>query len=252
MAARAAVSPARCAANAVDFREPRKPIAPALLCEITLPCGSVNEISVLLNVALIYALPCGTNFFSRRRVRCLGIFVSLLVFLQKGGPRRYVFKSGRAPVVGVPGAIHQVKFLVAGHSLPARNRLPAAAFCAGVGLCPLSSNGQAPPVTNAPKSLDIGESPDVQLGLTPQVTLDQQAGPVNGAPHPCEVFVGEISNACRIAHADVVHDLFGCGAPDAINGSQRDFESLVVWNIYAGDDGHGADFSCSSASPVAP
>jgi hypothetical protein len=86
VAARAAASPARCAANAVDFREPRKPIAPALLCEITLPCGSVNVISVLLNVALINALPCGTNFFSRRRVRCLGMFISLLVFLAEGRP----------------------------------------------------------------------------------------------------------------------------------------------------------------------
>ena len=88
MAARAAVSPARWAAKAVDFLEPRKPIAPALLCEMTLPCGSVRVISVLLKVALIYALPWGTNFFSRRRVRCLGIFLSLYFFLRRCDLRR--------------------------------------------------------------------------------------------------------------------------------------------------------------------
>jgi hypothetical protein len=81
IAARAAVSPARCAANAVDFLEPRKPIAPALLCETTLPSGSVNVTSVLLKVALMKAFPCGTNFFSRLLDRCLGMFLSLVLYL---------------------------------------------------------------------------------------------------------------------------------------------------------------------------
>jgi hypothetical protein len=53
IAALAAVSPARCAANAVDFREPLKPMLPAELCEITLPWGSVRVIRVLLNEALM-------------------------------------------------------------------------------------------------------------------------------------------------------------------------------------------------------
>ncbi len=139
-----------------------------------------------------------------------------------------------------------------GNPLPASNRLSATALCSGVGLCPLSSNGQAPAVTYTPKRLDIRESPDIQLSLAPEVTLDQQAGPVDGAAHAGEVFVREISNARRVAHPNIVHDLFGGGTADAINGGQCDFESLVVWNVYAGDDRHRADFSCSSASPVAP
>ena len=53
IAALAAVSPARCAANAVDFREPLKPMLPAELCETTLPWGSVRVIRVLLNEALM-------------------------------------------------------------------------------------------------------------------------------------------------------------------------------------------------------
>ncbi len=52
-AALAAASPARWAAKAVFFREPRKPIAPELLCDTTLPAVSVNVINVLLNEAIM-------------------------------------------------------------------------------------------------------------------------------------------------------------------------------------------------------
>jgi hypothetical protein len=49
MPLRATSSPALWAANAVDFREPRKvPSDPALLQAITLPCGSVSVMMVLL------------------------------------------------------------------------------------------------------------------------------------------------------------------------------------------------------------
>ena len=76
-AARAADSPARWAANAVFLREPRNAIAPELLCATTLPSVSVKVISVLLNVAMMYARPCGTNFRSRLRRRDLGMVDSI-------------------------------------------------------------------------------------------------------------------------------------------------------------------------------
>jgi hypothetical protein len=47
---RAASSAARCAAKAVDFREPLNPTVPALPQAITLPLGSVSVTIVLLNV----------------------------------------------------------------------------------------------------------------------------------------------------------------------------------------------------------
>jgi hypothetical protein len=70
MALRAAVSEALCAANAVPLRDPLKPTVPALPHHITLPCRSVRDISVLLNVALINALPDGTDFLSRLLPLC--------------------------------------------------------------------------------------------------------------------------------------------------------------------------------------
>ena len=76
-AARAADSPARWAANAVFLREPRNAMAPELLCATTLPSVSVKVISVLLNVAMMYARPCGTNLRSRLRLRDLGMMDSI-------------------------------------------------------------------------------------------------------------------------------------------------------------------------------
>ena len=54
-ALRAALSAAICAANGVDLREPLKPTWPAEAQLITLPCGSVIDTIVLLNVLLMCA-----------------------------------------------------------------------------------------------------------------------------------------------------------------------------------------------------
>src|SRR6516225_6836907 len=67
-ALRAAFSAASCAANGVDLREPLKPTWPEDAHEMTLPLGSVIDTMVLLNVDLMCACPCGTFFFSLRRV----------------------------------------------------------------------------------------------------------------------------------------------------------------------------------------
>ena len=69
-------------------------------------------------------------------------------------------------------------------------------------------------MTYAPKRLDVRESPNIQLSLAPKVTLDQQAGSFNGTAHSGKVFVGKVPNSCRVTHANVAHDLPGCGAPD--------------------------------------
>src|SRR5215217_7444429 len=67
MARRPAASAAICAAYGVDLREPLKPTVPADAQAITLPFGSVIEMTVLLNVLLMCAWPATTFFFSLRR-----------------------------------------------------------------------------------------------------------------------------------------------------------------------------------------
>src|SRR5699024_1020107 len=56
-----------CAANGVDLRDPLKPTCPDDAQASTLPAGSVIVTIVLLKVLRMWAAPCGTFFFSRRR-----------------------------------------------------------------------------------------------------------------------------------------------------------------------------------------
>jgi hypothetical protein len=67
IALRAAFSAASWAANGVDFREPLSPTWPDEAHAMTAPVGSVMDTIVLLNVDLMWACPCATFFFSRRR-----------------------------------------------------------------------------------------------------------------------------------------------------------------------------------------
>src|SRR2546421_12185541 len=65
-ASRAACSAATVAANGVDFLEPLKPALPDEPQVIALPCRSVIVMSVLLNVAVMWATPsASTTFLSR-------------------------------------------------------------------------------------------------------------------------------------------------------------------------------------------
>src|SRR3954462_15154983 len=88
-ALRAAFSAAIWAANGVDLREPLKPTWPLEAQLITLPCGSVIETIVLLNVLLMCAWPKEMFFFSLRRtfltpapVRVLGGIACYLTYLE--------------------------------------------------------------------------------------------------------------------------------------------------------------------------
>ena len=67
MPLRAADSAVTCAANGVDLREPLKPTVPADSQAMTLPERSVRETIVLLKLALMWAWPNGTFFFTLRR-----------------------------------------------------------------------------------------------------------------------------------------------------------------------------------------
>ena len=67
MPLRAADSAVTCAANGVDLREPLNPTVPADSQAITLPERSVMVTIVLLKLALMWAWPNGTFFFTLRR-----------------------------------------------------------------------------------------------------------------------------------------------------------------------------------------
>jgi len=134
--------------------------------------------------------------------------------------------------------------LVTCYSLTSSNRLASATLGSGVGLSSLSTNGQATTVSQTSDSLNIRESANVQLGLSSKVTFNEESSPLDSASYTSQFFVIEIPNAGCFGHARFFHDLLRRGSTDAINGSQCYFESLVIRNVYTGDDCHKADFSC--------
>src|SRR5690606_1897156 len=68
-ASRPACSAATVAANGVDFFDPLKPALPALPHATTFPCRSVIVIRVLLNVALMWAMPSASTLLRLLFVR---------------------------------------------------------------------------------------------------------------------------------------------------------------------------------------
>jgi hypothetical protein len=71
-ATRAASWPTTVAANAVLLRDPLKPARPDVHHEITLPRISLIATVVLLNVALMWAIPEGITFMPRALPRLTG------------------------------------------------------------------------------------------------------------------------------------------------------------------------------------
>src|SRR5260370_4264821 len=112
---------------------------------MTLPCGSVIETIVLLNVLLMCAAPCGTFFFSRRRVFCpflgaepvaffaggIGYLAFFLPAMVRFGPLRVrALVLVRWPRTGMPRRCPRpweqpISILRRGSGLPSRGRSPS-------------------------------------------------------------------------------------------------------------------------------
>src|SRR3989449_1784118 len=81
-ASRAACSAATVAANGVDFFEPENPAFPEEPQAIVFPCMSVIVMSVLLNVAVMWAMPSASTTFLAR-LAPVG-FACAIYFLSRG------------------------------------------------------------------------------------------------------------------------------------------------------------------------
>src|SRR5688572_11789217 len=133
----AAASAVTWAANGVLLREPLKPALPADSQAITLPSLSVRVTIVLLKEVLTCAWPKAMFFLTLRRVRA---FLGAAMLLRD--------------------------LLLAGDAHPSRPLAPA-----GVGLGPLSPNGQPAPVAKPPVGTDLHQPLDVLRALPAQVAL---------------------------------------------------------------------------------
>src|SRR2546430_6364969 len=84
IASRAACSAATVAANGVDFLEPWNPALPEEPHVMALPCISVIVMSVLLKVAVMWAMPSASTTFLARLALAAAGFACAIYFFSRG------------------------------------------------------------------------------------------------------------------------------------------------------------------------
>src|SRR5690606_62770 len=219
MALAAASPAATCAANGVDFLEPRKPRAPALDQQITFPAMSVTVTIVLLNVALMWTMPCWTFF--------LTFFLTFLSSaipqtLPKRGDRRRAPREARASLPSLPQLA---------------DGPPGALAGTGVGVRPLSAHRQPLAVTQSAIAAEVHQPLDVHRDLAAEIALDLVVAfdHLADAPH---LVLGEVLGADRLVDPGLLADLSGREVADAVDVLKGDDDPLFTRKIHAGDTCH--------------
>src|SRR5215203_938082 len=214
IARRPAASAAICAAYGVDLREPLKPTVPADAQAITLPFGSVIEMTVLLNVLLMCAWPATTFFFSLRRTflaavlrPAVAISLELLLIL--------ALCKRRVALLGL---------LLAGDGFA------RALAGAGVGARALAAYGQATAVTTSLVGTDLDLAPDVGRNLATKITFNLivRFDPV-AKRH--QVLVAQLVYPQVATDLGGLQGLQGAGLADAIDVGEGHLQALVAWEV---------------------
>src|SRR6201991_327569 len=157
---------------------------------MTLPWGSVIDTIVLLNVLLMCAAPCGTFFFSLRRVLAAPFF----------GAAPALFSGG----ICFPG------LLLAGDGAL---RALAGAL---IGLGPLAAHRQATAVPQALVAADLDLATDVGLHLTAQGALHLEVA-FDVVTQLGDLIVGQVLGAQVPVDAGGLQDFLGAGTADAVD-----------------------------------
>src|SRR6267378_2639027 len=139
-ASRAACSAATVAANGVDFLEPLNPALPEEPQVTAFPCRSVIVISVLLNVAVMWAMPSASTTFLAR-LAPVGFACAIRLLFQQG------------------------LFL-------ARDRAPGTLLGARIGVRALAAHRQILAMTGAAIRPDVHQAFDVHRDLGTQRAFD--------------------------------------------------------------------------------
>jgi hypothetical protein len=82
-----------------------------------------------------------------------------------------------------------------------------------------------------PVGADVDQSPDVQVDLSPQVTLDSLL-PFYDLTNSYEICLAQVLDPGVIGNPDTVQDLFGLVRTNAINSCERVLHTLVIGDVY--------------------
>src|SRR5690606_9393709 len=157
---------------------------------------------VLLKVLLMWAAPCGTFFFSRRRV----VLPLAAPFL--------------AADIYLPG------LLLAG------DRALGSLAGALVGLGPLAAHRQATTVSQTLVAADLDLAADVGLHFAAQIAFHLEVL-FDVIAQLGDLIVGQVLGAHVLVDAGGRKDLPGAGTADAVDVGQRDLHALVAREIHA-------------------
>src|SRR6201999_3036730 len=121
----------------------------------------------------------------------------------------------------------------------------------GVGLRPLTADGQtaAPPQAFVAADLDLPA--DVGVDLAPQVTLDAVVR-LDVVAELDHVLVGQVLDAEVRADARGLQQLLGAGTADAVDVGQRDLHPLFAGEVDASNSCHVSSSSVVSRSAPQP
>jgi hypothetical protein len=98
-------------------------------------------------------------------------------------------------------------------------------------------------VSQASIGSDVDQSADVAVDLAPQVSFDHLLA-VDNLANSSQVAFAEIAHSRVVNNARSLHDIFGLRGADTKDAPQRDFDTLVVWNVDSRDYRHVSPSAC--------
>src|SRR5699024_3893034 len=107
----------------------------------------------------------------------------------------------------------------------------------GVGLGPLAANGQPLAVADAAVAADLGQALDVHRHVAAQVALHGVLV-ANDLTQLGLVLLGQVLHAGVRVDSGLGQDLVGAGAPNAVDISEADLNSLLSRQVNTGNTSH--------------
>src|SRR5690606_15733291 len=252
---RPACSAATVAANGVDFFDPLKPALPALPHATTFPCRSVIVIRVLLNVALMWAMPSASTL-----LRLLFVRAPFFGFAMRRVPlccpylcsrypaaRRPIRQSGRPSLHPGRQAGAGAGRLLPRRLLLARDRAARTLVRARIRVRALTAHRKAAAVPQSAVTADVHQPLDVHRDFRAQRTLDLVPA-LDLAAQPVDLVVRQLVYATVRVHTGRGENLLRRRQADAIDVRESDLDPLVARQIHTRNTRHMTNTAAACAA----
>lgn len=118
------------------------------------------------------------------------------------------------------------------------DRLARSLACAGVGLCPLTANGQAAQMADATVTLNGLKAFQIEPEFASQIAFDHILAVLDCVDDLRKLSFGQVLRAYRRIDIGASQNLHGVRGSDAINIPKRNIDSLLARNFNTDDTCH--------------